>query len=840
MSLLNHLIPRLQCPLCAGWERWAVQLGYPPVALFRSSGPHSFEAVPLDAGSPRVAGSSGDGNMVAVGMHAHGLFALPPPALTTEPRSRRDTTPALAAPSRGGAPHIAGMAGHGLRSEAHGLVPVAAPQEQVPAGMQLQLVAVADPGPKDYDWLPSLSNTARQLPPGKAIVGRQPASVAASAGTVLVAVLAAGVGGALVMRASIAARGRGAVQESSNSTAQQLAAVQQQPDGAALSAKQRKSRNKRKGKGKVAGGAVARGEDESASDGGGAEDDGEPESAEPPSSAAATSADDSAEAAATPAAAAAPTTPPLPIAQRLPSGALRVGRLHVGPGVLGYGSCGTVVFEGSLDGRHVAVKRLLLHFHELAKKELDALIRSDEHPAVLRCFAMEEDQHFVYVALERCVCTLADLLERHSEAQPQPPPPGDEGDTSPVSGSHGGMLLRKELPALSLFETDGSPSAANWALMRDISAGLAALHAKGIIHRDVKPHNVLITKAGRAKLSDMGLSRALQPGEASSMHGTLASGVVAGAGTLGWRAPERLHPNGRQGRGVDVWALGCVLFYCLSGGHHPFGDAPLARDAAVAAGKAPDLGRLAPWPEAQDLVRQLLAHDPAARPSAGRVLTHPFWWPPDMRLAFLVDASDRVELEDREQSSRLLTALENVPSASMHFPWDARLHAGLLDNLGRYRRYNPFSVRDLLRVIRNKRAHWRELPAEVRSVVGPPPGPFWAYWSERFPQLLLYVHRFVGRHCSGEPHFGRYFPPDDVAALEAFSRLAPSGTEAEEQAGDEAPGVAQQQRGAAAAFPERPGVQDCTYFLKTGRCKFGERCIFNHPKVVSEWRGQPA
>jgi serine/threonine-protein kinase/endoribonuclease IRE1 len=43
-------------------------------------------------------------------------------------------------------------------------------------------------------------------------------------------------------------------------------------------------------------------------------------------------------------------------------------------------------------------------------QELAALIASDAHPGVLRCFAMEEDAHFVYVALERCACTLADLF----------------------------------------------------------------------------------------------------------------------------------------------------------------------------------------------------------------------------------------------------------------------------------------------------------------------------------------------------------------------------------------------------------------------------------------------
>ena len=92
--------------------------------------------------------------------------------------------------------------------------------------------------------------------------------------------------------------------------------------------------------------------------------------------------------------------------------AIKVGRLIVKPTVLGYGSCGTVVFDGELDGRSVAVKRLLAQFHELARKELAALIASDEHPNILRCFAMEEDKDFVYVALERCETTLQARLRR--------------------------------------------------------------------------------------------------------------------------------------------------------------------------------------------------------------------------------------------------------------------------------------------------------------------------------------------------------------------------------------------------------------------------------------------
>ena len=49
-------------------------------------------------------------------------------------------------------------------------------------------------------------------------------------------------------------------------------------------------------------------------------------------------------------------------------------------------------------------------FYELARKEIGALILSDEHPNIVRCFAMEEDNEFVYLALERCRQSLADLV----------------------------------------------------------------------------------------------------------------------------------------------------------------------------------------------------------------------------------------------------------------------------------------------------------------------------------------------------------------------------------------------------------------------------------------------
>jgi serine/threonine-protein kinase/endoribonuclease IRE1 len=74
--------------------------------------------------------------------------------------------------------------------------------------------------------------------------------------------------------------------------------------------------------------------------------------------------------------------------------------------VLGYGSHGTVVLRGSLNGRPVAVKRMLSRFNRAADREVSLLIRSDGHPNVVRYFLRETKNEFVYLALQLCNMSL--------------------------------------------------------------------------------------------------------------------------------------------------------------------------------------------------------------------------------------------------------------------------------------------------------------------------------------------------------------------------------------------------------------------------------------------------
>ena len=103
----------------------------------------------------------------------------------------------------------------------------------------------------------------------------------------------------------------------------------------------------------------------------------------------------------------------------------------------------------------------------------------------------------------------------------------------------------------------------------DICAALEFSHRHGIIHRDIKPGNVMLTQTGQVKVMDFGIARALASG-ASTM--TQTSAVI---GTAQYLSPEQARGEAVDARS-DVYATGCVLFELLTG-HPPFvGDNPVS------------------------------------------------------------------------------------------------------------------------------------------------------------------------------------------------------------------------------------------------------------------------
>src|SRR5262249_35934046 len=106
------------------------------------------------------------------------------------------------------------------------------------------------------------------------------------------------------------------------------------------------------------------------------------------------------------------------------------------------------------------------------------------------------------------------------------------------------------------------------ALVEKLTLGIQAAHTKGIVHRDLKPANVLLAEDGTPRVTDVGLAK--KPGGV----GQTAPG--AAMGTPSYRAPEQGSGQGKQvGPAADVYALGAILYECLTG-RPPFrGPTPL-------------------------------------------------------------------------------------------------------------------------------------------------------------------------------------------------------------------------------------------------------------------------
>jgi serine/threonine protein kinase len=151
---------------------------------------------------------------------------------------------------------------------------------------------------------------------------------------------------------------------------------------------------------------------------------------------------------------------------------------------------------------------------------------------------------------------------------------------------------------------------------RQIALGLAAAHAHGLIHRDVKPGNIWLESAqqGRVKLLDFGLARG-----AGDDHQLTQCGAVVG--TPAYMAPEQARGEKVDAR-ADLFSLGCVL-YRLCTGRLPFpGDSTMSILTALAVDNPPPVRELNPDipPALSELVMGLLSKGPASRPASAQAV----------------------------------------------------------------------------------------------------------------------------------------------------------------------------------------------------------------------------
>jgi serine/threonine protein kinase len=145
-------------------------------------------------------------------------------------------------------------------------------------------------------------------------------------------------------------------------------------------------------------------------------------------------------------------------------------------------------------------------------------------------------------------------------------------------------------------------------IVKAVAAALDHAHQAGVVHRDVKPANVLVSPDGKAKLVDLGIATATERTQITAVGTVL--------GTPSYMAPEQLE-GGRIGKAVDIYALGALAFELLAGRKARQGRTPVEIAHRVANDPTPDIREA--WsdapPAAADLLQRAMSRDPADRPA---------------------------------------------------------------------------------------------------------------------------------------------------------------------------------------------------------------------------------
>jgi len=242
---------------------------------------------------------------------------------------------------------------------------------------------------------------------------------------------------------------------------------------------------------------------------------------------------------------------------------------------LGSGGSGSVwLTHDETSGLQVALKIVAREGTAGSRAEREASAAAQlRHPHCLRAYALARDQGHVYIAYEYVP----------------------------------GTTLRHALRAGELDDEAALEAAAQ------IADALAVAHDHGIVHRDVKPSNVLLAEGPyvSVKLLDFGLAL-IREEETLTAAGDIP-------GTLAYISPERLKGES-AGPAADVWSLGVLLWEALAG-RHPFTGGTLVETAKQIGAGAPSLQTERPdLPRSTiALVDRALAVDPARRPSAEKV-----------------------------------------------------------------------------------------------------------------------------------------------------------------------------------------------------------------------------
>ncbi|XP_048620414.1 serine/threonine-protein kinase/endoribonuclease IRE1a-like isoform X1 [Brassica napus] len=396
------------------------------------------------------------------------------------------------------------------------------------------------------------------------------------------------------------------------------------------------------------------------------------------------------------------------------------------------GSKSSKVFLGRFKNRDVAAKRSLII--KKGNLEIDRLSSYDSHPNIVTSFGFVSDKQYNYICFELCKCSLDMLISFCSSKQ-------TGGRKSAADPDLINLMQGKQL-----WDANSNPSETLINLMKNIAYALDFLHTLKVVHTAINPENILVTDSLTAKLSRLGdiilISEEL-----------VSSTFLSSSSNLGWRPVDKSVTYA-----LDMFSFGCILFYSLSGGLHPFGDEKNC--VKHIASNQPSLSEINHLPEAKQLVRGLLNSNPESRPSASEVLKHPIFWSTDKKIQLIVEASDHFTAVPAFLQN--LTATERKITTALAKKWVSQVDGNVLNSMRSKYRDNDFG--ELVRFFRNCKCHYSDIMIDIKgsivsiqTVMGDMPDGFHSYFASRFPELLMVVHNIISNNLRSESKFNMFF-----------------------------------------------------------------------------------
>src|SRR5215467_3615651 len=182
-------------------------------------------------------------------------------------------------------------------------------------------------------------------------------------------------------------------------------------------------------------------------------------------------------------------------------------------------------------------------------------------------------------------------------------------------------LVDGESLRAQLSRGDVLPIAHVIGVLRDVAKALEFAHARGVVHRDIKPDNVLLAGSSAA-VTDFGIAKALSASKATATpHGTLTQ-LGTSIGTPAYMAPEQAAGDPNTDHRADIYAFGCMAYELLTGAT-PFGDKPPHQLIMAHFSERPvpvSERRPEPPPALAGLVMRCLEKAPEARPQSASEL----------------------------------------------------------------------------------------------------------------------------------------------------------------------------------------------------------------------------